>query len=102
MIGSAASLSANLTSQIISNKGQIGCLNAISATEAALLGGLAGPLGQKIPGLKTKGRLPNLNRPRGTNEFGKNSLRIIGQKAIGGIIGNSASTIINYILQGEK
>jgi hypothetical protein len=81
LIGSSASLSANLTDQLISNGGNLNDLNVVPAGEATGLGWLLGPVVQNIPGLQTVGQLPNVFLSRSLSQFGPNSMRLLGQEA---------------------
>ena len=53
------------------------------------LGGSAGNLASKIPGLQTVGRLPKVFKPRTFSEFGKNSQRLIGQELFNSTISSA-------------
>ena len=87
-------LASNLTSQLLDNGFRFDQLSGRKAVIGTLLGAALGPVGQKIPGVKTKGRLPDPFKPRGVNEFGPNSVRLLGQEAVGGVLGGILGTVL--------
>jgi RHS repeat-associated protein len=95
LIGASAGLAADLSRQLISNGFQVGCLDAISAATSTGLGAVLGSAVKGIPGLKTRGPLPDLFRPRHLNEFGANSQRLVGQEAVGGAMGGTLMEALN-------
>lgn len=91
LIGAGAGLAGNLTSQLLSNGGNFKCLNASDALIDTVVGGASAGIATHIPGLRLIGREPDLYKPRKLGQFGKNSLRLIGQEIFGGITGGAAS-----------
>ncbi|MFQ6029465.1 MAG: RHS repeat-associated core domain-containing protein, partial [Dehalococcoidia bacterium] len=91
IVGAGSGLASNLTNQLLDNGFRFDRLSARKATVGTALGATLGPLGKRIPGLRTRGRLPDPFKPRGITEFGPNSLRLLGQAAVtgstGGVIG---------------
>ena len=80
--GAAAGAASEVTSQILEGKG----IDVVSIAVNATISGLVGPVISKLPVLKTHGRSPYLMKLRNYGKLGKNSLRKIGQEAIGGIV----------------
>lgn len=82
--GAAAGSTSSLVNSALSGK--------FSYTQLGIdtgLGTLLGPLAGKVPGLKTRGRLPDPWKNRRFNEFvGINSKKLLGQEALGGTLGN--------------
>lgn len=94
-VGLLAGFSSNLTQQLIQQKGRFDCLDALALARGAGLGVLSANLPVKnIPGFATKGRLPNLLKPRRISEFGPNSVRLIGQEATLGAAGGVLETVL--------
>lgn len=60
-------------------------------------GALTGPLAGKIPGLRTVGRQPNIWAERTLGEYGKNSNRLIGQEAAGGVMGTAFGNVTESV-----
>lgn len=95
VVGLLAGFSSNLTQQLIQQRGRFDCLDALALARGAGLGVLSANLPVKsIPGFATKGRLPNLLKPRRISEFGPNSVRLIGQEATLGAVGGAFETVL--------
>ncbi len=97
LTGASAGLSGNLVDQYISNGGNLGCLDPLSAAQSTVVGGILGSVPSRITGLKTIGRKPNLFVSRSFSNYGKNSHRMIGQKAVGGVLSKNVNSFINRL-----
>jgi RHS repeat-associated protein len=99
LIGSTAGLASNLTSQLLDNGFRFDELSARKAVLSTVLGAGGGFLPQvvrKIPGLQTRGRLPDPWKPRSLSEFGPNSWRLLINAAVTGVVGG---TVGNFVSQ---
>jgi len=94
LVGASAGLAFGLTNQLIQSSGRLECLDAISLAFGTATGAALGPL-NRIPGLKLRGRHPDLWRPRSLSEFGPNSRRLIEQQALGGGLGLAIDHVHN-------
>jgi len=86
-VGAAAGLAGDLAEQYFDNG--LKCFNVKEAIRQTVIGGFTAGVTSKIPGLSTRGRLPDLFRSRALGEFGKNSIRLIGQEIVGGVSGET-------------
>ena len=88
-VGAAAGLAGDVANQFFENGLQ--CFDITEAITQTVIGAGTAGITSKIPGLSTRGRLPDLFRSRAIGEFGKNSTRLIGQEIVGGVSGESIS-----------
>ena len=95
LAGAAAGLSGDLIDQLIKDDFDFSKLDPISLATATALGAVSAYAVSRTPGLRTRGRLPDLFRPRSIGEFGPNSLRIAGQEALDAAVSGAAGGFIS-------
>lgn len=87
LIGASAGMTYDMVDQLIGNGFRLERLNTGSLAFNTVLGAALGPISSRLPGLRLRGPTPDLFQPRTLSRLGPNSLRLLGQEALGGFLG---------------